>query len=104
MPMRLTHPLLPLILFVSMASALAGAAGTDTNGTLKPNSRIPLSEIRQHVDREWLKNTLTHGLVDYWVKYSVEPNGFIQENLDKKWKPWGTQREASINGQGRQLL
>jgi mannose/cellobiose epimerase-like protein (N-acyl-D-glucosamine 2-epimerase family) len=31
------------------------------------------------------------------------PNGFIQENLDREWKPWGTQREATINGQGRQL-
>ncbi len=31
------------------------------------------------------------------------PNGFIQENLDRKWQPWGEQREASLNGQGRVL-
>src|SRR5207247_1044028 len=53
--------------------------------------------------RDWVKNTLVHGLLDYWMKNSIEPNGFIQENLDRKWKPWGTQREASLNGQGRQL-
>jgi mannose/cellobiose epimerase-like protein (N-acyl-D-glucosamine 2-epimerase family) len=46
----------------------------------------------------------TKGLLDYWVRHSVEANGFIQENLDRQWKPWGTQREASINGQGRQLF
>lgn len=65
--------------------------------------RAPLSQIREHVDRDWVKNTLVHGLLDYWLKYSIEPNGFIQENLDRHWRPWGTQREASINGQGRQL-
>ena len=65
--------------------------------------RIPQSEIQKHVDRAWFKEALTTGLLDYWVKHSVEPNGFIQENLDRHWKPWGTQREASLNGQGRQL-
>src|SRR6185437_2304209 len=50
-----------------------------------------------------VKGTLVGGLLDYWLKASVEPSGFIQENLDREWKPWGTQREASLNGQGRQL-
>ena len=67
------------------------------------NARIPIQEIRRHVDRDWFKDALVHGLLDYWVKHSVEQNGFIQENLDRYWKPWGTQREASLNGQGRQL-
>src|SRR6188474_3468310 len=67
------------------------------------NTRIPEAEIHKHVDRAWFKDALTTGLLDYWVKHSVEPNGFIQENLDRNWKPWGTQREASLNGQGRQL-
>ena len=68
------------------------------------SSRIPLAEIRRNIDREWVKTTLVHGLLDYWMKNSIEPNGFIQENLDRQWKPWGAQREASINGQGRQLF
>ena len=67
------------------------------------NRRIPEAEIRKHVDRAWFKEAMMTGLLDYWVKHSVEPNGFIQENLDRNWKPWGTQREASLNGQGRQL-
>jgi len=90
-----------LLLLCSAASAADTPAAT---ANLKPNSRIPLSEVQKHIDRDWLKNTLTHGLVDYWVKHSVESNGFIQEDLDRQWRPWGTQREASINGQGRQLL
>lgn len=71
---------------------------------LTPLVRAPLAEIRSHVDREWVKTTLVHGLLDYWLKNSIEPSGFIQENLDRRWKPWGTQREASVNGQGRQLF
>jgi len=71
--------------------------------TIKPNSRLPLAEIRRHVDRRWVQDAATRDLLDYWIRNSVEPNGFIQENLDRQWKPWGTQREASLNGQGRQL-
>ena len=67
-------------------------------------SRIPLAEIRRNIDRDWVKTALVTDLLDYWLKNSIEPNGFIQENLDRQWKPWGTQREASINGQGRQLF
>ena len=63
--------------------------------TLKPNSRLPPTEIRRHVERQWVQEAATRDLLDYWVKNSVEPNGFIQENLDRQWKPWGTQREAS---------
>jgi len=56
-----------------------------------------------HIDPEWVQTTIVEGLLDHWLKASVMPNGFIQENLDRSWKPWGTQREASLNGQGRQL-
>ena len=85
------------ILFAQSAPPRAVASAAQAN------SRIPLAEIRSHIDREWVKTALVHGLLDYWMKNSVEPNGFIQENLDRQWKPWSTQREASVNGQGRQL-
>jgi len=65
--------------------------------------RAPEAEIKQHIDRNWVKKSLVNDLLDYWVKASIMPNGFIQENLDRKWQPWGEQREASINGQGRVL-
>ena len=71
---------------------------------LKPNARLSQAEINRMVDRAWIKDMITRGTLDYWVKHSVEPNGFIQENLDRQWKPWGTQREASVNGQGRMLF
>ncbi len=65
--------------------------------------RIPDAEIRKYVDRDWVRKSAVSDLLDYWVKAAVMPNGFIQENLDREWKPWGEQREASVNGQGRVL-
>jgi mannose/cellobiose epimerase-like protein (N-acyl-D-glucosamine 2-epimerase family) len=83
----------------------AGAADTSSAQT-RPivNTRIPEWQIQEHISRDWLTSTITHGLMDYWVKDSVAPNGFIQEDLDRQWKHWGTQEEATVNGQGRQLL
>jgi cellobiose epimerase len=90
------------------AAGVIGAAGIPAGqaspAKLTPMRRAPQAEIQKHVDREWVRTTLVHGLLDPWLKYSIEPNGFIQENLDRTWKPWGTQREASVNGQGRQLF
>jgi mannose/cellobiose epimerase-like protein (N-acyl-D-glucosamine 2-epimerase family) len=89
---------------VAAAGAVAvGGAQTTPSATLRPNARLPQAEIQKHIDRQWVEEASTKGLLDYWVKHSIEPNGFIQENLDREWKPWGTQREATINGQGRQL-
>src|SRR6185436_8167335 len=69
----------------------------------KVAARLPESEIRKHVDRAWVRKAMVNDLLDYWLKASVMPSGFIQENLDRKWQPWGEQREASLNGQGRVL-
>jgi mannobiose 2-epimerase len=82
------------------ASAQANTSATSAN----TQARIPDWEIEDHLSRNWLRDTVTHGLVDYWVKNSVAPNGFIREDLNRDWKPWGTQQEATVNGQGRQLL
>ena len=95
-----------LIVLACAAGVIAftqAAAPQGARATLTPMKRAPQAEIQRHVDREWVKTALVNGLLDYWLKYSIEPNGFIQENLDRQWKPWGTQREASVNGQGRQL-
>ena len=89
-----------VVAVVMIGSSKTAAAQGSSNTT----ARLPQWQIQDHLDRDWLRDTITHGLVDYWVKNSVAPNGFIQENLDRQWKPWGTQREATINGQGRQLL
>jgi cellobiose epimerase len=64
--------------------------------------RAPDSEIRKHIDRDWFKRSMLE-LNGHWAEASLAPNGFIQENLDRQWKPMGTQREATVNGQGRQL-
>jgi mannose/cellobiose epimerase-like protein (N-acyl-D-glucosamine 2-epimerase family) len=91
-----------LVVMVIVGRNLAAAqAGEDSAGT---GTRLPQWQIEDHFNRDWLRDAVTHGLVDYWVKNSVAPNGFIQEDLDRQWKQWGTQEEATVNGQGRQLL
>jgi mannobiose 2-epimerase len=91
-----------LLAIVLSASGL-GADDQQPGAALKPRARLPQAEIDKHINRAWVKEASTTGLLDYWVRHSVEANGFIQQNLDRQWKPYGTQREASINGQGRQL-
>jgi mannose/cellobiose epimerase-like protein (N-acyl-D-glucosamine 2-epimerase family) len=93
--------MLVCVCLTSPATVTGGQAGAMT--TKKVYTRIPAAEIKKHVDREWVRKSQINDLLDYWVKASVMPNGFIQENLDRQWKPWGEQREASVNGQGRVL-
>jgi len=95
------------------ASGIASSSGVRAISAFAQNpvsrpegsqSQAPtLPEWSSHIDPVWVKDTLVGGLLDHWLKAAVMPNGFIQENLDREWKPWGTQREASLNGQGRQL-
>lgn len=85
-------------------SLLAGngwtrAAAAATTGGTSATAAI----AAKHINRAWVKKAMIHDLLDYWLKASVMPSGFIQENLDRQWKPYGTQREATVNGQGRQL-
>jgi len=103
---RMASCLACLLVLLGAASVIGmawPAAPQAPPSKLTPMTRAPQAEIQKHLDREWAKTTLVHGLLDYWLRNSIEPNGFIQQNLDRQWKPWGTQREASINGQGRQL-
>jgi mannose/cellobiose epimerase-like protein (N-acyl-D-glucosamine 2-epimerase family) len=102
---RLTAVLL-LVGMVAVGNRQATAQTTQPNQTSQPivSTRIPDWQIQEHISRDWLTKTITHDEMDYWVKYSVAPNGFIQEDLDRQWKHWGTQEEATVNGQGRQLL
>src|ERR1039458_8829783 len=87
----------------SSASAKVVMALSQAGAGTEPKETAKLPEWANHIDPDWVKETLVGGLLDYWLKASVMPSGFIQENLDRDWKPWGTQREASLNGQGRQL-
>ena len=73
-------------------------SGKGPKGITRASQKV----IDQHIDQAWMKKAM-FDLLDHWRDASVMPNGFIQENLDRQWKPWGTQREASLNGQGRQL-
>src|SRR6185312_9127092 len=90
-----------------ITAAVAGkrALGLALNGQRgdvgSPEKKPTLPDWSTHIDPEWIKDTLVGGLLDYWLKSSIMPSGFIQENLDRDWKPWGSQREASLNGQGR---
>ena len=89
-----------LCLWMGLAS-LGSAQEAKPSAPVK--TRLPNSEIAKHIDRDWIRKSLVNDLLDHWVKASIMPNGFIQENLDRQWQPWGDQREASLNGQGRVL-
>jgi mannobiose 2-epimerase len=78
------------------------AKPAESGKSSKGITRASQTVIDQHIDQAWVKKAM-FDLLDHWRDASVMPNGFIQENLDRQWKPWGTQREASLNGQGRQL-
>lgn len=95
--------LIAALLFLGMTT-MGFRYGTAQNSQPTANTRIPDWQIQEHISHDWLRDTITHGMMDYWVKNSVAPNGFIQEDLDRQWKHWGTQEEATVNGQGRQLL
>lgn len=100
---RICTCLIAVLALLGIAAAGCRKASSQTSRPIV-NTRIPDWQIQDHVTRQWLTDTITHGMMDYWVKNSVAPNGFIQEDLDRQWKHWGTQEEATINGQGRQLL
>jgi mannobiose 2-epimerase len=82
---------------------IAGAQNHPPKDSGKKATHAPATEIQQNLDRAWVKKAFLNDMMEHWVAASVTPNGFIQENLDRQWKPWGTQREASLNGQGRVL-
>src|SRR4051794_18669222 len=91
-------------LIVSSASLLCLVSAVDAQKDPgKKAARASEADIQQHIDRAWVKKAFLNDMMDHWVSASVMPSGFIQENLDREWKPWGTQREASLNGQGRVL-
>lgn len=105
-PLQRSHQRRTLAVAAAVVAACVSTLACAPDKAPEPESpikRAPLAEIQKNIDRAWVTEAATRGLMDYWFKYSVEPNGFIQENLDRTWKPWGTQREATINGQGRQL-
>src|SRR5271165_3224760 len=89
-------------LTVGLAALAITATVALSEDGLRQIARAPEAEIKKHIDREWFKKSM-YNLLDPWMEHSIAPNGFIMENLDRQWKPYGTQREATINGQGRQL-
>ena len=95
-----THSMLALVYLLALGTTSISAQSPV--GASKGITRTSQKVIDQHIDQAWMKKAM-FDLLDHWRDASVMPNGFIQENLDRQWKPWGTQREASLNGQGRQL-
>jgi mannobiose 2-epimerase len=89
--------------FLAAASGAIMLPGALRAAQVKDAKRLSDADIAKQIDRAWVKKSLVTDLLDHWAKSSVMPNGFIQENLDRKWEPWGDQREASLNGQGRVL-
>src|SRR4051794_23679587 len=95
----------PLIVSSVSLGLLAGlqAQTPQPKTTATKVGRASEAEINKNIDRAWVKKAFVTDMMDHWLTASVMPTGFIQENLDRQWKPWGEQREASLNGQGRVL-
>jgi mannose/cellobiose epimerase-like protein (N-acyl-D-glucosamine 2-epimerase family) len=65
-------------------------------------TRAPQAIIDQHLDAPWLKSSLLD-LVGHVTDNALEPNGYVQLNMDRHWKAYGVQREATVESQARQL-
>jgi cellobiose epimerase len=100
---RRLHSAFRVAAILGWLTAVGFLVGQTAKPVANTYKRIPDSEIKKHLDRQWVRKALVNDLLDYWVRSAVMPNGFVQENLDRQWKPWGEQREASLNGQGRVL-
>jgi cellobiose epimerase len=92
-----------LVALVFGLAATGRAQNTQSKAVGSKMTRAPQADIQKNLDRAWVKKAFVNDMMDHWLTASVMPSGFIQENLDRDWKPWGTQREASLNGQGRVL-
>ena len=51
-------------------------------------TRAPQALIDQHLDQQWLKANMLD-MDSHWAAV-VEPNGFINLNMGRRWKVWGT--------------
>ena len=89
---------------VSLAIVLlAGTWAWAQNTATKPGiNRAPQALIDQHLDRPWLKANLLD-LMSHVTDHAMAPNGYVQLNMDRQWKAYGVQREATVESQGRQV-
>ena len=88
------------------AGALAVLLAASTMGVAQTSARqttVPNAEIRKHIDREWFLKSLLQDNLGHWLTAAATPSGFFQVNLDRQWRPMGTQREATLDTQPRQV-
>jgi mannose/cellobiose epimerase-like protein (N-acyl-D-glucosamine 2-epimerase family) len=91
-------PAVALALMTMAGSSAWSADAAPKNGI----TRAPQAVIDQHLDAPWLKSSLLD-LVGHVVDNALEPSGYVQLNMDRHWRPYGVQREATVESQGRQL-
>jgi mannose/cellobiose epimerase-like protein (N-acyl-D-glucosamine 2-epimerase family) len=91
-------------LAIVLLAGISGSAQSPASKTSPRSSsgitRAPQASIDQHMDPQWLKQNMMD-LLSHWRDASATSNGLIQENLDRTWKVSISQREASIENQGR---
>jgi mannobiose 2-epimerase len=91
---------LAMVLLAGSSLRAQGPAPKTGQGAGTWMTRAPQDVIDKHMEPQWLKQNMLD-LLEHWRAASVTPNGLIQENLDRTWTPSNSQREASIESQGR---
>jgi cellobiose epimerase len=62
----------------------------------------PSSAARKHIDADWFRKALKEE-IDHWRDAAELPTGFVQQRIDRQWRPTG-QQIATLTSQGRHIF
>ena len=62
----------------------------------------PSATVRQHIDADWFRKALADE-IQHWFKSAELPSGFVQQRIDRQWRPTGEQ-VATLTSQGRHMF
>ncbi len=58
--------------------------------------------LRRHIDRHWFRKALMDE-IDRWRNFAELPSGFVQQSMNRQWRPVG-QQVGTLSSQGRHLF
>ncbi len=72
------------------------AQGATTEGAARS------AKLRSHLDQDWFRKGLLDE-IDRWRNSAELPSGFVQQSLDRQWRPAGEQ-VGTLSSQGRHIV
>jgi mannose/cellobiose epimerase-like protein (N-acyl-D-glucosamine 2-epimerase family) len=81
---------------------LAGAGAALWNRNAAAQRATPSATLRQHIDPDWFRKALA-AEIDHWRTSAELPTGFVQQSIDRQWRPVGEQT-ATLTSQGRHMF